>query len=193
MLAPAHTCKLAHTLKKTKTDSRSEEHDVLDELMAKLNEQQHTKRDGGVPLGPDDSSSQTTDPFANTPPAGSTATSDSNDTTAMENMKRQLELATERMAQMELELTQTRIRQTSELPDLTQGRIHRPSEHSVHASFPPTGHGPSFTSLGAYDNSATDSRRASPLDLDSQQQALGLSGGFQSGALAPPPFFTGHK
>jgi hypothetical protein len=160
--------------------------------MAKLNEQQNTKRDGGVPLR-DDSSSQVTDPFAHTPPAGSTATSDSNDTTAMENMKRQLELATERMAQMELELTQTRIRQTSELPDLTQGRIHRPTEHSVHASFPPTGQGPHFTSLGAYDNFATDSRRASPLDLNSQQQALGQSGGFQSGTLAPPPFFTDRK
>jgi len=191
MLTLAHTCKLAHTLQKTKTDSRSEEHDVLDELMAKLNEQQHTKRDGGVPLG-DDSSSQATDPFANTPP-DITATPDSIETTAMENMKKQLELATERMAQMELELTQTRIRQTSELPDLTQGRIYRPSEQSVHASFPPTGHGPPFTSLGAYDSSATDSRRASPLDLNSQQQALGLSGGFQSGTLAPPPYFTGHK
>ena len=162
--------------------------------MAKLNQQQNTKHDGGVPLG-DDSSSQATDPYANTPPTGSTATSDSNDTTAMENMKRQLELATERMAQMELELTQTRVRQTSELPDRTQIRIHRPSEQSASASFPPTSHGPPFTSLGrsAYDDSANDSRRASPLDLNSHQQALGQSGGFQSGTLAPPPFFTGHK
>ena len=185
----------SHFTQKTKTDSRSEEHDVLDELMAKLNEQQNTKHDGGVPLG-DDSSSQATDPYANTPPAGSTATSDSNDTTAMENMKRQLELATERMAQMELELTQTRIRQTSEMIELTQNRMQRPSEQSVSASSPPAVHGPPFTSsLGgtAYDNSVTDSRCASPLDLNSQQQALGQSGGFQSGTLAPPPFFTGHK
>lgn len=162
--------------------------------MAKLNEQQNTKHDGGVLLG-DDSSSQATDPYANTPPAGSTATSDSNDTTAMENMKRQLELATERMAQMELELTQTRIRQTVELPDLTQSRMHRPSEQSVSASFPTSTHGPPFTSFGgsAYETPAADSRRASPLDLNSQQHAISMSGGFQSGTLAPPPFFTGHK
>ena len=70
--------------------------------MAKLNKQQNTMHGGGVPLA-DDISSQGTDRFAGTPPAaGSTATSDSNDTAAMENMKRQLELATERMARWNL-------------------------------------------------------------------------------------------
>lgn len=186
----------AHASQKLNPDAKTEQHDdVLGELMAKLNEQQNIKRDGGVPLA-DDVSSQDTDPFANTPPTGSTATSDSNDTTAMENMKRQLELATERMAQMELELTQSRARQASEQqPELTQPRIHRATEQSTSASFPSTSQGYAFASLGGpqvtYSNN--DSRRASPLDLNSQQQVLAMHGGFQSGTLAPPPLFTSQK
>ena len=81
---------LTHTPQKAQAEHKTEEHDVLDELMAKLNEHQNSKHEGGVPLE-DDSSSQNTDPFAdNTPPAGSTATSDSNDMSAMDDMKRQL-------------------------------------------------------------------------------------------------------
>ena len=163
--------------------------------MAKLNEQQNTKHSGGVPLA-DDMSSQDTDPFANTPPTGSTATSDSNDTTVMENMKRQLELATERMAQMELELTQSRARQPLEQAELVQPRYHRATEQSATPSFPSTTQGFPFVSLsgpqGNYNNNA-DSRRTSPLDLNSQQQALAMNGGFQSGTLAPPPFFASQK
>jgi hypothetical protein len=157
--------------------------------MAKLNEQQNTKH---VPLA-DDISSQDTDPFANTPPTGSTATSESTDTTAMENMKRQLELATERMAQMELELTQTRARQPSEHPELAQTRYHRATEQPVNASFPSTAQGFPFVSLPPVSYNNVDSRRTSPLDLNSQQQALAMSGGFQSGSLAPPPLFATQK
>lgn len=186
----------AHASQKLNPDAKTEQHDdVLGELMAKLNEQQNIKHDGGVPLA-DDVSSQDTDPFANTPPAGSTATSDSNDTTAMENMKRQLELATERMAQMELELTQSRARQTSEQqPELTQPRIHRATaEQSASASFHSTSQAYPFASLlGTQVTYSNDSRRASPLDLNSQQQALAMHGGFQSGTLAPPPLFTSQK
>lgn len=162
--------------------------------MAKLNEQQNTKHSGGVPLA-DDISSQGTDPFAGTPPAGgSTATSDSNDTTAMENMKRQLELATERMAQMELELTQSRTRQSSEQADLAQPHHHRATEQPANASFPSAAQGFPFVSLppqGAYTN--VNSRRTSPSDLNSQQQALAMHGGYQSGTLAPLPFFATQK
>lgn len=162
--------------------------------MAKLNEQQNTKPSGGVPLT-DDISSQGTDPFAGTPPAGgSTATSDSNDTTAMENMKRQLELATERMAQMELELTQSRTRQASEQAELPQPHYHRTAEQPANASFPNTAQGFPFVSLppqGAYTN--IDSRRTSPSDLNSQQQALAMHGAYQTGTLAPPPFFATQK
>lgn len=164
--------------------------------MAKLNEQQNNKHDGGVALA-DDTSSQGTDPFASTPPAGSTATSESPDTTIMENMKRQLELATERMAQMELELTKTRTFQTSEQPELTQARYNRMPEQSTSASFPSTSQGYAFPTLSgpqvAYNHSNPDSRRTSPLDLNSQQQALAMHGGFQSGTLAPPPFFASQK
>jgi hypothetical protein len=191
---PDNATRLTHTPQKHKTDAKGEQHDdVLGELMAKLNEQQNTKLTGGVPLA-DDISSQGTDPFAGTPPAGgSTATSDSNDTAAMENMKRQLELATERMAQMELELTQTRARQPSEQAELAQPRYHRTTEQPVNASFPPTGQGFPFVSLpqGAYNN--IDSRRTSPSDLNSQQQALAMNGGYQTGTLAPPPFFATQK
>ena len=163
--------------------------------MAKLNEQQNTKHNsGGVPLE-DDTSSQGTDPFAGTPPTGgSTTTSDSNDAAVMENMKRRLELATERMAQMELELTQTRARQPSEQAELTQPHYHRNTEQPANASFPGAAQGFPFISLpppGAFTN--VDSRRTSPLDLNAQQQALAMNGGFQSGTLAPPPFFATQK
>lgn len=176
---------------KNKTDAKGEEQDdVLGELMAKLNEQQKTMHGGGVPLA-DDISSQGTDPFAGTPPAAdSTATSDSNDTAAMDNMKRQLELATERMAQMELELTQTRARQPSEQAELTQPHYHRATEQPTNTSFPTASQGFPFASVpqGAYNDG--NSRRPSPLDLNSQQHALAMNGGFQSGTLAPPPFFA---
>jgi hypothetical protein len=186
-----------HTSQKNKTDLKGEQHDdVLGELMAKLNEQQNNKLDGGVPLV-DDISSQGTDPFANTPPAGSTATSDSNDTTAMENMKRQLELATERMAQMELELTKSRAHQTSEQPEPTHPRYHRPIDQSASASFPSASQGYPFPSINepqtTYNNIGADARHPSPQDLNSQQQALAMNGGFQSGTLAPPPYFTSQE
>jgi hypothetical protein len=190
------TAPFTHTSQKHKADTTVEEHDdVLGELMAKLTEQQNIKHDGGVSLA-DDTSSQNTDPFALTPPAGSTATSDSTDTNAMENMKRQLELATERMAQMELELTKSRARQTLEQPELTQPRYHRTAEPSGSASFPPPLQGYPFVSLSGPQvvyNPTSDSRRPSPPDLNAQQQALAMSGGFQSGSLAPPPFFATQK
>lgn len=172
---------LIHTSQKSKSDAKSEENDVLGELMAKLNEQKINAHDGGVPLD-DESSSQNTDTFANTPPAGSTATSDSNDTSMMENMKRALDLANERMAQMELELSQSRIRQNAE-------------QHPIAAPFPAPAPVFPLPSLGGaravYDG--PESKRTSPLDLNSQSQGLGPNGSFQGGTLAPPPFFAGQK
>lgn len=168
----------AHIPQKNKSESKTDEHDdVLGELMAKLNEHHISKHEGGVALH-EDSSSQSTDPYANTPPAGSTATSDSNDTSTMENMKRQLELATERMAQMELELTKTRLRQASEQPV-------GPSYPAVTSGFP-------YTSLGDSNVShhGSGSKRTSPFDPNAQPPALNVNNGFQGGGLAPPPFFA---
>lgn len=175
--SPGLSNTFAYISLKNKSETKTDEHDdVLGELIAKLNEHHISKHDGGVILH-EDSSSQSTDPYANTPPAGSTATSESNEASTIENMKRQLELATERMAQMELELTKTRLRQATEQP--------------VGPPFQATASGFPYTSLG--DSSAVyhgpGSKRTSPFDPSAQPPALSVTG-FQSGALAPPPFFA---
>lgn len=177
----SHPNDLIDISQKSKSDAKSEENDVLGELMAKLNEQKNNKRDGGVPLD-EENSSQGTSPFANTPPAGSTATSDSNDSSMLENLKRQLELATERMAQMELELSQSRIRQAAE-----QQPIGTPLQTAA-AGFPL----PSLVGAHAAYEGA-EPKRPSPLDLSSHPHGLGLNAGFQGGSLAAPPFLSAQK
>ena len=156
---------------------------MLDELMAKLNEQNRGSYQGGVSLD-DDSSSSVTDPFAtNTPPTESRATSDSPpEMTQVEQLKKQLELATERMAQMELEVTQSR---------LTRHTV----EQAIGSPFP-AAQDIAYNSFGAAPVAFNSdvSRRTSPLEHVNQQQSLGLNGLVQNGGLMPAPaFFNGQK
>jgi len=151
--------------------------------MAKLNEQNRGSYHGGVSLD-DDSSSSATDPFAtNTPPTASRATSDSPPETAqVEQLKKQLELATERMAQMELEVTQSR---------LTRHTV----EQALGSPFP-AAQDIAYNSFGAapvaYNGGL--SRRTSSLEHTTQQQSLGMNGLVHGGSLMPAPaFFNGQK
>lgn len=76
--------------------------------MARISEQQEQLARHGSEVN-DDNSSSATDPFANTPPTESLGSSDRPDAAEVLSLKKQLELATERMAQMDLELTQSRM------------------------------------------------------------------------------------
>lgn len=88
-----------------------EENSAIEALMTKLNEQ-HQKQQhatANLKLHEDDSSSSATDPFANTPPAEKAGSEVMGDPGEMLRLKKQLEFATERMAQMDLELNQSRL------------------------------------------------------------------------------------
>lgn len=151
--------------------------------MAKINEQKRSSYQGGVSLD-DDSSSSATDPFAaNTPPTESRATSDSPpETDQVEQLKKQLELATERMAQMEFEVTQSRL--TRHTVEQALGSPYPAAQDIAYNSFSGA---PVAYSAGA-------SRRTSPLEHATQQQSLGLSGLVHGGNLMPAPaFFNGQK
>lgn len=85
----------------------------VDQLLARLSQQQQeaSRQKQQQDENTDgDSSSSPTDPFANTPPTESVANSDGRpDAAEVFRLKKELELTRERMAQMDLELTQSRI------------------------------------------------------------------------------------
>lgn len=172
-------------LHRTGSDTRQKpklsEPDVLDVLMAKLNEQQQMKQgSGGVPVD-DDSSSVATDPFANTPPAGSSATPDSQDNAEIDRLKRELDLANERMAQMQLDLTHSHLaRQTVEQAigspfPAAQDLAYNSSNAGHHAFNGPT------------------SRRTSPFEGNNQSPGYGINGMLQAGQVQPPTYYHGQK
>jgi hypothetical protein len=149
--------------------------------MAKLNEQQRNTYHGGVALD-DDNSSSATDPFAaDTPPTDSRATSDSPpETTQVEQLKKQLELATERMAQMELEVTQSRL--TRHTVEQAIGSPFPAAQDIAYSSFS----GVPVLSSGL-------SRRNSPSQMNNQQAAFAMNGFAHGGLLPAPTFFNGQK
>lgn len=86
----------------------------VEELIAKLTKQQallaRKKRDAEDHENHSSSSSQT-DPYANTPPTDNTAADGRSDAVEVFRLKKELEAANERMAQMDLQLTQSRLAQ----------------------------------------------------------------------------------
>ena len=90
-----------------------EQQSPVDQLLARLNQQKEVfaRQKQQLDDNEDDSgSSSNTDPFAKTPPADSVANSDGRpDAAEVFRLKKELELARERMAQMDLELTHSRI------------------------------------------------------------------------------------
>lgn len=161
-------------------NSKLSEPDVLDVLMAKLNEQQQMKLGGGVPVD-DDSSSVTTDPFANTPPAGSSTTPDSQDTAEVDRLKRELEFANARMAQMQLEVEQSHLARStvenaigSPLP-AAQGLAYNGFNGSQHAFNAPA------------------SRRTSPFEANNQPSGYGINGMLRVNQVQPATYYQGQK
>ena len=97
----------------TSVQKMSNENSPVDQLLARITQQQEVLSRQKQKLGEndeEDGSSSATDPYANTPPTESVANSDGRpDAAEVFRLKKELELASERMAQMELELTQSRI------------------------------------------------------------------------------------
>ena len=93
--------------------SESVQQSPVEQLLAKLTQQQEAlsrKKQHQSENSGGDGSSSATDPYANTPPTESVANSDGRpDAVEVFRLKKELELAQERMAQMDLELTQSRI------------------------------------------------------------------------------------
>jgi len=86
----------------------------VNELLARLTQQQQAlyrqKEQVDESAHDNSSSSSATDPYANTPPTESVANSDGRpDAAEVLRLQKELECAKERMAQMDLELTQSRI------------------------------------------------------------------------------------
>jgi len=149
--------------------------------MARLNEQQLLKQGGAASSVEDDTSSITTDPYANTPPAGSSTTPDSQDAAEIERLKRQLELANERMAQMALEVTQSQIaRHTVEQ---AIGSPFPAAQDVAYNGF--NGSQPTFN--------APISRRTSPFQSRAHTPPFGLNGLLQAGQLQAANYYHGQK
>lgn len=123
----------------------------VDELIAKLTAQQELlsrqKRSIEEHENTSTSSSQT-DPYATTPPTESATSDGRPDAAEVFRLKKELEVANERMAQMDLQLTQSRLAQHtmeeaigSPFPAAQHLAANIPSQHmaaSVTQSFPQT-------------------------------------------------------
>ena len=89
-----------------------EKNSPVNQLLAKLTQQQavHFRQKQQLDETDSDNSSSATDPFANTPPTGSVDNSDGRpDSAELFRLKKELELTKERMAQMEIEVNQSRL------------------------------------------------------------------------------------
>ena len=123
-----------------KTHASGFEKSPVEALLAKLAEQQaalsHQRSNGENDA--EDASSSATDPYANTPPTD--ATSDGRpDAAEVLRLKKELALATERMAQMDMQLAKERnVRMSqAELDELTQSRIAQHTvEQAIGSPFP---------------------------------------------------------
>ncbi|GAB7365395.1 hypothetical protein MBLNU230_g6473t1 [Neophaeotheca triangularis] len=93
------------------TPSKKENMEPMEELMAKLAHQQKqlNRTQQMLAARNDDNSSTVTDPFAGTPPTESNTSDGRPDAAEVFKLKKELEIATNRLAQMDLELEQSRI------------------------------------------------------------------------------------
>ncbi|RMZ10212.1 hypothetical protein D0862_03363 [Hortaea werneckii] len=143
---PLTTSKLQNQLTPTtsskKFQSSSFEKSPVEALLTKLSEQQasQSRQEQQVENDAEDSSSSGTDPYANTPPAAGLANSDGRpDAAEVLRLKKELALATERMAQMDLQLAKERQDRMSqaEMDELTQSRIAQHTvEQAIGSPFP---------------------------------------------------------
>lgn len=117
----------------------NEKDSPVNQLLARLTQQQEVlaRQKQQLDENEGDGSSSATDPYANTPPTASATNSDGRpDSAEFLALKKELELAKERMAQMELEVTQSRLAQHT-----VEEAIGSPFPTAQHLAFNMTGHG----------------------------------------------------
>ncbi|OQN98689.1 hypothetical protein B0A48_15355 [Cryoendolithus antarcticus] len=159
------------------------EDDVLSVLMAKLNEQQYrqpsvNKSSAGSADDDDDNSSIITNPYAaSTPPAdGTTDSNSASDANEVERLKKQLEFANQRMAQMDIELNQTRL-------------AHHTVEQVISSPYPAPQniqYNPFNGPLPAYNGAVT--RQTTPFDYGGPPQSFGPAAMSHNGLMPAPAF-----
>lgn len=156
--------------------------------MAKLNEQRLLNRQRAARTD-DETSSSATDPFTNTPPGESSATSDSQPgAPEVDRLKKELEFATERMAQMDFELTQSRLaRHTVEQ---AIGSPFPAAQEIAYNAFSGA-QGPFNSAQAAFNAPAP--RRPSPFDIGGAPQPLSMSAMPNGNAMPPAAFYRGHR
>ena len=128
-----------------KSQAYSYDKSPVEALLARLTEQQavQSRQKLSVENDAEDSSSSATDPYANTPPTESVVSDGRPDAAEVLRLKKELALATERMAQMDLQLSkerQERIGQ-ADVDELTQSRIAQHTvEQAIGSPFPSAQH-----------------------------------------------------
>lgn len=147
-------------------DSDSES--PINQILAKLTQQQEVlaRQKQQVEENEGDDSSSATDPYANTPPTESVDTSDGRpDSAEVFRLKKELELTRERMAQMEIEVNQSRLAKHT-----VEDAIGSPFPTAQHLAF-------NFGTPGMMHPQGTFPGRASPF----RQRAHGAQGVGASG------------
>ncbi|KAK5136495.1 hypothetical protein LTR08_003140 [Meristemomyces frigidus] len=128
---PLTTSRLVNQLPPTASPKISE--NPVDALLAKLTEQQAARQ-----RMDSDSSSSATDPYATTPPTESAVSDGRPDAVEVYRLKKELELAQNRMAQMDLQMSKERQERMSELD---QSRITQHTvEQAIGSPFPAAQH-----------------------------------------------------
>lgn len=142
------------------------EKSAVEDLLAKLTEQQERiarqKRSFEESLNENRShSSETTDPYANTPPTETNTSDGRPDAAEVFRLKKELEAAKERMAQMDLQITQSRLAQHT-----MEEALGSPFPAAQHLAANITGHG-MMPGAGAVAQPNPYSRTASPFERGS--------------------------
>ena len=131
----------------------SDQESPVNQLLARLIQQQEmlARQKKQVEESEGDNSSSATDPYANTPPTESVDTSDGRpDSAEVFRLKKELELTRERMAQMEIEVNQSRLAKHT-----VEEAIGSPFPTAQHLAF-------NFATPGIAPTQGTFQGRASP-------------------------------
>ena len=131
----------------------SDEESPVNQLLARLTQQQEAlaRQKKQVEEHDGDDASSATDPYANTPPTESIDTSDGRpDSAEVFRLKKELELTRERMAQMEIEVNQSRLAKHT-----VEEAIGSPFPTAQHLAF-------NFATSGIVPPQGTFQGRASP-------------------------------
>ena len=139
------------------------EKSAVEDLLAKLTEQQErlTRQKRSFEDINNENSSEATDPYANTPPTETNTSDGRPDAAEVFRLKKELEAAKERMAQMDLQITQSRLAQHT-----MEEAIGSPFPGALHLAANITGHGimPGAAGMGQPN---PYSRTASPFERGS--------------------------